>query len=271
MKKWYERLPKHKMLMNPKSHRMIHPVYSLQEIEKVERTHYQPTEFKDKVALGAIKSIRWIFDKVTGYNPDKFRERDWLNRCIMLETVAGVPGMVAGTARHLRSLRLLQRDHGWIHHLLEEAENERMHLFFFLDLKQPGIMMRLAIVLAQGIFYNMFFISYLLAPRYCHRFVGYLEEEAVHTYTELLRKFDEGKLELWKDMKASKESCEYYDLKEGAPIREMLLSVRADEAVHREINHHFASIALDTNIDQEEVAIKTEQEKAEKVEESNKK
>lgn len=37
--------------------------------------------------------------------------------------VAGVPGMVGGMLRHLRSLRTMSRDHGWIHTLLEEAEN----------------------------------------------------------------------------------------------------------------------------------------------------
>jgi ubiquinol oxidase len=31
----------------------------------------------------------------------------WLLRIILLESIAGVPGMVAGTLRHLRSLRLL--------------------------------------------------------------------------------------------------------------------------------------------------------------------
>ena len=32
----------------------------------------------------------------------------------------------------------------------------------------------------------MFWIAYLLSPRFCHRFVGYLEEEAVKTYTNCL-------------------------------------------------------------------------------------
>ena len=36
----------------------------------------------------------------------------------MLETVAGVPGMIAAMARHFHSLRKLTRDHGWIHTLL---------------------------------------------------------------------------------------------------------------------------------------------------------
>jgi len=79
-----------------------------------------------------IRLTRMSFDLVSGYNPEKLDERGWLNRMIFLETVAGVPGMIGGMQRHLRSLRTLERDHGWIHHLLQEAENERMHLFFFL-------------------------------------------------------------------------------------------------------------------------------------------
>jgi len=70
-------------------------------------------------------------------------KRDWLNRCLFLETVAGVPGMVAGMARHLRSLRSMNRDYGWIHTLLEEAENERMHLLIFIKMKDPGFMFRI--------------------------------------------------------------------------------------------------------------------------------
>ncbi|KAJ0388751.1 hypothetical protein P43SY_010877 [Pythium insidiosum] len=91
--------------------------------------------------------------------------------------------MVAGMVRHLRSLRSMRRDYGWIHTLLEEAENERMHLLIFMNMKQPGPLFRLLVLGAQGVFFNMFFLSYLVAPRTCHRFVGYLEEEAVKTYT----------------------------------------------------------------------------------------
>ena len=47
----------------------------------------------------------------------------------------------------MRSLRKLEKDNGWIVHLLEEAENERMHLFFFLNAKKPGYLFRLTILL----------------------------------------------------------------------------------------------------------------------------
>jgi hypothetical protein len=56
--------------------------------------------------------------------------------------------MIGGMQRHLRSLRTLERDHGWIHHLLQEAENERMHLFFFLKQRNPGIFFRIAVAMA---------------------------------------------------------------------------------------------------------------------------
>ena len=42
----------------------------------------------------------------------------YFRRIIFLETVAGVPGMVAAMTRHLRSLRRMRRDYGWIHTLL---------------------------------------------------------------------------------------------------------------------------------------------------------
>jgi len=73
-----------------------------------------------------------------------------------------------------------------VHHLLDEAENERTHLFIFLELKRPGKLMQLMIALAQGVFFNAYFVAYMLSPKFCHKFVGYLEEEAVHTYSVLL-------------------------------------------------------------------------------------
>jgi hypothetical protein len=57
-------------------------------------------------------------------------------------TNLGVPGFAAAMIRHLHSLRRMERDHGWIHTLLEEAENERMHLMTFMQLKRPGPIVR---------------------------------------------------------------------------------------------------------------------------------
>ena len=137
-----------------------------------------------------------------------------MNRVIFLETIAGVPGIIGGMHRHLRSLRTLERDHGWIHHLLQEAENERMHLFFFLRLRNPGIFYRLIIASGQAVFFNLYFFAYLISPSTCHRWVGYLEEEAVHTYSVLIKELDDENpnLKHWHRMRANEEAIEYYQL-----------------------------------------------------------
>ncbi len=57
--------------------------------------------------------------------------------------------MVGGMLRHMKSLRSMRRDNGWIHTLLEEAENERMHLLTFLQLRQPGFVFRGLVLLSQ--------------------------------------------------------------------------------------------------------------------------
>ena len=113
-----DKMPNHRVVLNPRSYRMAHPVYSQGEVERIKYSHKPPQGIKDKIALKLIRFTRGTFDKVSGYDPDKLDERGWMNRVIFLETVAGVPGMIGGMQRHLRSLRTLERDHGWIHHLL---------------------------------------------------------------------------------------------------------------------------------------------------------
>ena len=113
-----DKLPKHRVVLNPRSYRMAHPVYSTKDIERIHYTHKKPEGIRDRIAYGSVQLCRKMMDLATGYNPEKMDERAWLNRVIFLETVAGVPGIIGGMARHLRSLRTLERDHGWIHHLL---------------------------------------------------------------------------------------------------------------------------------------------------------
>ena len=203
-----------------------------------------------------ISGIRKTFDTVTRYDPERMDERNWLFRCIVLETVAGVPGMVGGMHRHLRSLRTLEHDHGWIHHLLQEAENERMHLFFFMQLRNPGIFTRLIIGFAQAFFLTTYNILYMISPKFSHRFVGYLEEEAVHTYTKCIEALDEGRLPMWQRMRAPTEAVDYYGLDENkAMMRDVLLAIRADEAIHRCINHHFSDIPQYYEVSQDNIQI----------------
>lgn len=118
-----------------------------------------------------------------------------------------------------------------------------MHLFIFLTMRNPGIIFRSGIAITQTVFFNFYFLMYMLAPKMSHRFVGYLEEEAVTTYTKCLAAVDDGRLPLWANMAAPPEAIDYYGLNaETATMRDVILGVRADEAVHRSVNHHFSDI-----------------------------
>lgn len=132
--------------------------------------------------------------------------------------------------------------------LLEEAYNERMHLLTFLKMAEPGRFMKFMILGAQGVFYNGFFLSYLISPRICHRFVGYLEEEAVLTYTRVINDLEAGKLPQWDNLEAPEIAVRYWNMPEGhRSMRDLLYYIRADEAKHREVNHTLGN--LDQKVD----------------------
>ena len=192
--------------------------------------HHDPHGFSDHFALGFTKVLRW--------GADTFFAKRYGHRAIVLETVAAVPGMVGGTIQHLNSLRRMVDDDGWIRTLMEEAENERMHLMTFIEIAQPTFFERLVVMLAQWIFYVGFFLLYLISSRTAHRVVGYFEEEAVISYTLYLQEIDEGRSP---DLPAPAIAKHYWKLPADATLRDVVLIVRADEAHHRDINHGFAS------------------------------
>lgn len=221
---------------------MPHPAWNEEEVHDVRVDHYKPKGTVDWVAFGCVQAMRGAFDLISLYKIGVMDESKWLTRIILLETVAGVPGMVGAMTRHFHSLRKMVRDNGWIHTLLEEAENERMHLMTALELKQPGRLFRGSVLVLQGIFVNLFFLAYLISPKFCHRFVGYLEEEAVKTYTFCLECIDNGKLPMWKNLAAPEIAKKYWRLAPDALMRDAILAIRADEAHHRFVNHTLGSL-----------------------------
>lgn len=127
--------------------------------------------------------------------------------------------------------------------LLEEAHNERMHLLTFMKIAEPGLFMRLMVLGAQGVYFNGLFFAYLIAPRTCHRFVGYLEEEAVLTYTRVIKEIEAGNLPAWAKMEAPEIAINYWKMPEGnRSMLDLMLYVRADEAKHREVNHTLGNL-----------------------------
>ena len=191
--------------------------------------HHDPVDFSDRFALAVTKFLRFF--------ADTFFARRYGHRAVVLETVAAVPGMVGGALQHLRALRRMESDGGWIHTLLEEAENERMHLMTIIHIAQPTRLERLIVLLAQGVFYNLFFLLYLVSPKAAHRVVGYFEEEAVYSYTEYLASIDDGSIA---NVAAPKIAIDYWKLAPDARLREVIVAIRADEAKHRDVNHRFA-------------------------------
>ena len=128
--------------------------------------------------------------------------------------------------RHLKSLRRMERDYGWIHTLLEEAENERMHLMTALQVKKPSIPFRIMVAITQGIFLPVFATCYLVSPTFAHRFVGYLEEEAVKTYTVLLDHLEKGELPVFQNLPAPLIARQYWELADDAVFMDVIYAIR---------------------------------------------
>lgn len=192
-------------------------------------SHHTPRDLRDRVALRFVKFLR-VF-------ADAFFSGRYGHRAVVLETVAAVPGMVGGLLQHLKSIRHIRDDEGWIRELLDEAENERMHLMTFIHIAQPNRLERGIIMLGQALFYNFYFWLYLFAPRTAHRVVGYLEEEAVISYTQYLTQIDAGVVE---NVPAPQIARDYWNLPADARLRDVVLVIRKVEAGHRDRNHQMA-------------------------------
>ena len=169
---------------------------------------------------------------------DTFFAKRYGHRAVVLETVAGVPGMVAGMMLHFKSLRKMKTGYGPdIREMLAEAENERMHLMFFIEIAQPNIFERLLVLLAQFIFMIFYAILYAIDFKTAHRMIGYFEEEAVKSYTEYLALVESGDVE---NVPAPELAIKYYKMKKNAKLSDLIIKVRADEMHHSEVNHKYA-------------------------------
>ena len=191
----------------------------------------KPKNFSDFFALSMTKFFRFI--------ADTFFAKRYGHRAVVLETIAGVPGMVAGMLIHLKSLRKMQTGYGsQIREMLAEAENERMHLMFFIEIAKPNAFERFLVIAAQAIFMAFYLFMYICFPKTSHRMIGYFEDEAVKSYTEYLDLVENGTV---MNIRAPRIAIEYYNLKKDARLSDLIISVRADEMHHAEVNHDYAN------------------------------
>jgi hypothetical protein len=183
--------------------------YTPEELD-ISLTHKPPKGFVNNLSFQAVKGVRYLFDVGTGWRGEITTSKV-MNRVIYLETIAAVPGMVAGVIRHFKSLRAMERDGGMLNmyvlflrcffllplypplsphcfspfnssfcfytRFLEEALNERMHLLTFIKMKNPGFILRAAVLGGQVGFATFYGLAYAISPKFCHSFVGYVEEE----------------------------------------------------------------------------------------------
>ena len=196
---------------------------------------------KHKYPHGLSDRSAYLITRALRIAADIFFRKRYGHRAVVLETVAAVPGMVAGMLHHFKSLRSMTDDDGIIKELLDEAENERMHLMTFIEISKPTLFERLLVLGSQIVFGTFYFFLYVFFRRTAHRMIGYFEEEAVTSYTEFLDEIDKGTIE---NLSAPKIAVDYWNLGNKATLRDVVVAVRNDEAGHRDKNHEIADNLL---------------------------
>ena len=199
-------------------------------MENFQLSHQKPNKASEYIAYKITQILKFMLNIFYGTK--------YAKRAVILETIAAVPGMVAGMFNHLKALRRMRDDQGWVRELLDEAENERMHLMIFLDIAKPTWVERSLVLLGQGAFLMVYSFLYLVSSKTAHRVVGYFEEEACKSYSEYLDKIDQGVVE---NSSAPSIAINYYQLADNAKLRDVILCIRNDEAAHRDRNHEFAN------------------------------
>ena len=194
----------------------------------------------DKTKTSSISdAFAYSMTKFFRFVADSFFSKRYGHRAVVLETVAGVPGMVAGVWMHFKSLRAMKAGYGeQIREMLAEAENERMHLMFFIEIAKPNKFERFVVLSAQMLFGLFYLFMYVFFTRTAHRMIGYFEDEAVRSYTEYLELVESGKVE---NTPAPHLAISYYKLGTDARLSDLIRCVRADEQHHSETNHEYAN------------------------------
>lgn len=244
--------------MNPNQYGLAHPIWSTQEAQHIAQTHVKPEGIRDWIGYGMVKGLKMNVNLISRFKPGQMTERQYLTHFLLLESIGNLPAMIGSGIRHMKSIMKMKHDAVWIDQLMEENGNERMHLFTWLDIRRPGILFRTGLLLKQMIVSIILTVTYLLSPRVGHRFGAYLEETAIESYTAAINDIDAGKLPEWKNMRAPETAIKYWQLPEDAVMRDMLVAIRADEALHREVHHHLATSPMTDQIVKTEINILTD-------------
>lgn len=217
----------------------------------INNTHHKTIYCTDYAAWMTNKLIKFIFDLLSGllftdlikivFNKNRDDELKAIKRIIFLESIAPVPSSTAHFWRIRRSCLFHIADKGIIQQLHDEAENERIHLFIALQIYHPAILFRICLWIVLISFSFYYFIMYIIFPEYSHRLAGYMEEDAISTYSNMISDMDEGKFSGWKKIEAPLIAKLYYNLNDTATWKDVLICIRQDEIHHRDTQHSFAN------------------------------
>ncbi len=196
--------------------------------------HHTPERIPDRIAFGLARLVAWMAGNT-------FFNSRYGDQVIVLETVTAVPPMVVATLLHLKCLRRMLDDGGWVRTFMDEAESQRTHLMAFVALAKPNAWERFLIVLVQGIFYNAYFFLYLISARTAHRLAAYFAEQAVQGYSKYLSQIESGERAM---QPAPALAIAYWALAPDAQVRDMIASMLEDEAIHRDLHHAFADALM---------------------------
>lgn len=191
---------------------------------------------------GLSDSFAWAVCQGTKLLADRFFQKCYGSRAVMLETIAAVPGMVGSTFNRLNDIRDTvtgrSHDHDRSDTLYEESRNELMHLRTFIEIAQPSFVEKTLVFGAQAAFFLAYSALYIASRKTAHRLVGFIEEEAVKSYTSYLHEIDERSMP---NPDAPEIAKKYWNLPDDATLRDVVIAVRADEMEHRDVNHRIAT------------------------------
>ncbi|KAL0483918.1 ubiquinol oxidase AOX1C, mitochondrial [Acrasis kona] len=206
-----------------------------EQLENIDTNyHFEPQVLSDYIAFSIVYIVRFLTRYI-------FSGR-FVHHGVFLEACASIPGLVGGVLHYIFGASSPEEEKR-IAALLEESENERTHLMLWAEVIKPSILETILIFFATVVYFVLYCASYLVSRNFCHRVVGYMEEEAVWYYTDFLQAIDRGVPEVL-DIQVPKLAINYYKLNADATLRQVVLCVRGDEAHHRNSNHTLSGCIL---------------------------
>ncbi|THG18388.1 hypothetical protein TEA_024331 [Camellia sinensis var. sinensis] len=168
------------------------------------KKHHVPVTFLDKIAYWTVKALR--------YPTDVFFQK---------------------------SLRWFEYSGGWIKTLLDEAENEGIHLMTLMEVAKPRWYECALMFTVQGVFFNAYFLAYLILPK-TGSSRGWVLGGEGNSFLHFLKELDKGNTE---NVPAPAITIDYCQLPPDSTLHDVVMVVRADEAHHRDVNH-FVSVII---------------------------